>query len=135
NKISDERWNAAVDLIYDRRRTGFDPLQHYLGLFGDKNEAVGEKKVIANLPVEERLKQRIIDGERIGIEKDLDEAMAKYPPLDIINTFLLDVMKVVGELFGAGKMQLPFVLSSAETMKAAVAHLEPHMEKVGGRSK
>jgi len=134
NKISDERWNAALDLIYDRRREGFDPLHAFIGLFSD-GESVGEKKAIANLPVEDRLKQRIIDGERIGLEKDLNEAMQTYKPLDIINTFLLDGMKVVGDLFGAGKMQLPFVLSSAETMKAAVAHLEPHMEKVGGRAK
>ncbi|MCG8404506.1 MAG: methionine synthase [Phycisphaerales bacterium] len=134
NKISEERWNAALDLIYDRRREGFDPLQHFISLFSE-GEEVGEKKIIADLPVEERLKQRIIDGERIGLELDLDEAMKKYPPLEIINTFLLDGMKVVGDLFGAGKMQLPFVLSSAETMKTAVKHLEPHMEKVEGDSK
>ncbi len=134
NKISDERWETALDLIYDRRRDGYDPLQKFIGLF-DKGEKVGEKKTIANLPVEERLKQRIIDGERIGIDKDLAEAMQSYKPLEIINTFLLDGMKVVGELFGAGKMQLPFVLSSAETMKAAVAILEPHMERVEGESK
>jgi 5-methyltetrahydrofolate--homocysteine methyltransferase len=134
NKISDERWNAAMDLIYDRRREGFDPLQHYLGLFSE-GEKIGEKKVRTNMPVEERLTQRIIDGDRIGIEKDLDEARTKHAPLDIINKFLLDGMKVVGDLFGAGKMQLPFVLSSAETMKAAVACLEPHMEKVAGPAK
>ncbi|RIK68620.1 MAG: methionine synthase [Planctomycetota bacterium] len=135
NKISDERWNAALDLIYDRRREGFDPLQHFIRLFGE-GEKVGEKKkTLADLPIEERLKQRIIDGDRIGLDADLNEAMKKYAPLEIINTFLLDGMKVVGDLFGAGKMQLPFVLSSAETMKAAVAHLEPHMEKVAGESK
>lgn len=134
NKISDERWDAALDLIYDRRRDGFDPLQHYIGLF-DKGEKVGERKIAADLPVEERLKQRIIDGERIGIDKDLDAAMKQYKPLEIINNILLDGMKVVGDLFGAGKMQLPFVLSSAETMKAAVAYLEPHMERIEGDSK
>jgi len=134
NKISDERWNAAMDLIYDRRREGFDPLQHFISLFAE-GEKVGEKKIVANLPLEERLKQRIIDGERIGIDKDLEEALAKYKPLEIINSILLDGMKVVGDLFGAGKMQLPFVLSSAETMKAAVAYLEPHMERVDGDSK
>lgn len=135
NKISDERWNAALDLIYDRRREGFDPLQSYIKMF-DKGEKVGErKKSLSDLPIEERLKQRIIDGERIGLEGDLDEARGNYKPLEIINTFLLDGMKVVGELFGAGKMQLPFVLSSAETMKAAVGHLEPYMEKVEGDSK
>lgn len=134
NKISEERWNTALDLIYDRRREGYDPLQHFISLFSE-GESIGEKKSIANLPVEERLKQRIVDGERIGLDKDLDEAMKTYDPLAIINNFLLDGMKVVGELFGSGKMQLPFVLSSAETMKAAVAHLEPHMERVEGQTK
>ncbi|MCA9254707.1 MAG: methionine synthase, partial [Phycisphaerales bacterium] len=134
NKISDERWVAALDLIYDRRREGFDPLQHYIGLFSD-GEDVEEKEAIENLPVDERLKRRIIDGNRIGLADDLDEAMKAHAPLEIINTILLSGMKVVGELFGAGKMQLPFVLSSAETMKAAVAHLEPHMEKVEGEEK
>jgi 5-methyltetrahydrofolate--homocysteine methyltransferase len=86
------------------------------------------------LKVEERLKQHIIDGERIGLDASLNEALATYPPLQIINTFLLDGMKVVGELFGSGQMQLPFVLQSAETMKAAVAHLEPHMETAEGES-
>ena len=134
NKIGQERWDAALDLIYDRRREGFDPLHHFISLFSE-GETVGGQKVIADLPIEERLKQRIIDGERIGLEGDLDAAMERYKPLEIINTFLLDGMKVVGELFGAGKMQLPFVLSSAETMKAAVAHLEPHMERIEGQSK
>jgi 5-methyltetrahydrofolate--homocysteine methyltransferase len=134
NKISDERWDTALDLIYDRRREGYDPLQTFIKLFAE-GETVGEKKVRTDLPVEERLKQRIIDGDRIGIEKDLDEALARHPPLEIINVYLLDGMKVVGDLFGAGKMQLPFVLSSAETMKAAVAYLEPHMEKAAGPSK
>jgi len=134
NQISDERWNAALDLVYDRRREGYDPLQAFIGLFSD-GETVGEKRVIADLPVEERLEQRIIDGNRTGLEEDLDEAMKAYEPLAIVNTLLLEGMKVVGELFGAGKMQLPFVLSSAETMKAAVAHLEPHMDRVEGESK
>ncbi|MFQ5412281.1 MAG: dihydropteroate synthase, partial [Phycisphaerae bacterium] len=134
NRISDKRWNAALDLIHDRRRDGFDPLHQFISLF-DEGETVGEKKVIANLSIEARLKQRIIDGERIDIDKDLDEAMKQYKPLEIVNTFLLDGMRVVGELFGAGKMQLPFVLSSAETMKTAVAYLEPHMDRVAGDSK
>ena len=83
----------------------------------------------STLTVEERLKQRIIDGDRIGLDDDLAEALRSHPPLTIINTFLLDGMKVVGELFGSGQMQLPFVLQSAETMKAAVAYLEQFMEK------
>src|SRR5439155_26708052 len=88
-----------------------------------------------NLPIEEKLKQHIIDGEKRNLTQHLDEALKKYPALEIINTILLEGMKVVGELFGSGQMQLPFVLQSAETMKAAVAHLEPHMEKIEGTSK
>ena len=84
-------------------------------------------------PVEERLKQRIVDGDRTGLDEDLAEALKTYPALDIINTLLLDGMKMVGELFGSGQMQLPFVLQSAETMKAAVAYLEPHMERLEGQ--
>ena len=84
---------------------------------------------LAKLPLLERLAQRIVDGERNGLEADLDEAMTEKPPLAIINENLLAGMKTVGELFGSGQMQLPFVLQSAEVMKAAVAYLEPHMEK------
>ena len=101
-----------------------------MALFADRKTAATKKERPAE--VEERLKQRIVDGDRQGLEADLDEALAKHPPLDIINVHLLAGMKVVGELFGSGQMQLPFVLQSAETMKAAVAHLEPHMEKVEG---
>jgi 5-methyltetrahydrofolate--homocysteine methyltransferase len=130
NKISDERWEAALDLIHDRREKG-DPLDRYIGLFSE-GETIGDKVKIEDLPIEERLKQRIIDGNRTGLGEDLDAAMQTYQPLHIINNFLLDGMKVVGELFGAGQMQLPFVLRSAETMKAAVGHLEPHMERIEG---
>jgi len=137
NKISDEHWQAALDLIYDRRRDGFDPLTHFIGLFP---EVTGEQAAApvteqAALPIEERLKRHIIDGEKRNLTVHLDEALAKYPALEIINNILLEGMKVVGELFGSGQMQLPFVLQSAETMKAAVAHLEPHMDKVAGQSK
>ena len=127
NRISDERWETALDLIYDRREKG-DPLERYLGLFED-GEKIGEKTPIADLPIEQRLEQRIISGQRPGLPEDLDQALEKYNALYIINEFLLNGMKVVGELFGSGQMQLPFVLKSAETMKAAVAHLEPHMER------
>ncbi|MGI9450601.1 MAG: homocysteine S-methyltransferase family protein, partial [Geminicoccaceae bacterium] len=133
HKIPPEEVAAAEDLIFDRRREGYDPLQAFMALFADRKAA--EVKTERPAEVEKRLAQRIIDGDRQGLEDDLDEAMVTYPPLDIINTHLLDGMKVVGELFGAGKMQLPFVLQSAETMKAAVAHLEPHMEKVEGQEK
>ncbi len=132
-QISDERWNAALDLIHDRHDEG-DPLERFMGLFAE-GEKIGEQTVLTDLPIEERLKQRIIDGQKTGLPDDLDAALEKYNPLYIINDLLLDGMKVVGELFGSGQMQLPFVLKSAETMKAAVAHLEPHMERVEGQSR
>jgi 5-methyltetrahydrofolate--homocysteine methyltransferase len=134
NRIPDEQWNAALDLIYDRRREGFDPLTHFVGLFPDGAE-VAREVVRDDSPIEEKLKRHIIDGEKRDLTNHLEEALQKYPPLEIINNILLEGMKVVGELFGSGQMQLPFVLQSAETMKAAVAHLEPLMEKVDGQSK
>jgi 5-methyltetrahydrofolate--homocysteine methyltransferase len=134
NKIEDEKWNAALDLIYDRRREGFDPLTHFISLFPEGEEAVKEK-VQDNLPIEEKLKRHIIDGEKRELTAHLDEALKSHPPLEIINEILLDGMKVVGDLFGSGQMQLPFVLQSAETMKSAVAYLEPMMEKIDGQSK
>jgi 5-methyltetrahydrofolate--homocysteine methyltransferase len=144
-KISPEHQQVCRDLIYDRRRfetnepgsiCSYDPLTLLTTLFEgvSAKEARASGPSLADLKVEERLKQHIIDGERIGLDASLDEALATYPPLQIINTFLLDGMKVVGELFGSGQMQLPFVLQSAETMKAAVAHLEPHMETAEGES-
>jgi 5-methyltetrahydrofolate--homocysteine methyltransferase len=133
HKIAPEEVATAEDLIFDRRRDGYDPLQAFMALFADRKVAATKKERPAE--VEERLKQRIIDGDRQGLETDLDEALAKHPPLDIINVHLLAGMKVVGELFGSGQMQLPFVLQSAETMKAAVAYLEPHMERVEGTHK
>ena len=133
NRIEDEKWIAALDLIYDRRREGFDPLTHFVSLFPDEGEAISAVAAdVEHLPIEERLKRHIIDGEKRNLTRHLDEAMAAgHRPLDIINNFLLGGMKVVGDLFGSGQMQLPFVLQSAETMKAAVAHLEPHLDKVG----
>ena len=134
HKIPEEEVRVAEDLIFDRSREGYDPLQAFIALFADRQAGPKQERKRAE-SVEERLTNRIVDGDRVGLEADLDEAMASHPPLEIINTFLLDGMKTVGELFGAGKMQLPFVLQSAETMKAAVAHLEPHMEKVEGQQK
>jgi 5-methyltetrahydrofolate--homocysteine methyltransferase len=134
HKIADEEVQVAEDLIFDRRREGYDPLHAFIALFENRTaeKAVKEKR---SEKVEERLSQRIIDGDRLGLEEDLAEALEAHPPLDIINSFLLDGMKVVGELFGAGKMQLPFVLQSAETMKAAVGYLEPFMERVDGQQR
>ncbi|HJS31961.1 MAG TPA: vitamin B12 dependent-methionine synthase activation domain-containing protein, partial [Alphaproteobacteria bacterium] len=134
HKIAEPEARAAEDLIFDRRGDGYDPLQAFIGLFQDRAaEAKAERKRPES--VEERLKLRIVDGDKLGLGEDLDLAMRSYKPLDIVNTFLLDGMKVVGDLFGAGKMQLPFVLQSAETMKMAVAYLEPHMERVEGQQK
>ncbi len=132
--LAPEEIAVAEDLIFDRRREGYDPLQRLLELFADRKASEATKKQKAET-VEERLRDRIVDGDRKGLEAELDLAMTSHKPLDIINTILLDGMKTVGELFGAGKMQLPFVLQSAETMKAAVAHLEPHMERLEGETR
>ncbi|MDX2231699.1 MAG: methionine synthase [Leptolyngbyaceae cyanobacterium bins.349] len=134
-KIDPAHQEVCRQLIYDQRRFEgdvcvYDPLTQLTTLFeGVSAKDARSKDVLADLPIEERLKRHIIDGERIGLEEALTEALNLYQPLDIINTFLLDGMKVVGDLFGSGQMQLPFVLQSAETMKAAVAQLEPLMEK------
>ncbi len=135
HRIPDEQRDVALDLIYDRRREGYDPLQAFMALFENIEATAATKDDLAALPVDERLKRRIIDGNRNGLEGDLDEQMESLPALAIVNDVLLDGMKVVGDLFGRGEMQLPFVLQSAETMKAAVAHLEPHMEKADGSGK
>ena len=138
NRIPDEQWNAAMDLIYDRRKEGFDPLLHFVNLFPDDANAGGpakKKDQYEDLPIEECLKRHIIDGEKRDLIPHLETARQKHSPLAIINEILLEGMKVVGELFGSGQMQLPFVLQSAETMKAAVAHLEKFMEKIEGQTK
>ena len=132
--IAAEERQVCEDLIFDRRTETYDPLKKLLEIFADRKLADTAKKVRAET-VEGRLKDRIIDGDRKGLADELDDAMRTLTPLEIINNVLLEGMKVVGELFGAGKMQLPFVLQSAETMKAAVAHLEPHMERVAGQEK
>jgi 5-methyltetrahydrofolate--homocysteine methyltransferase len=139
-RIDERQKEVALDLIYDRRtfdgeECTYDPLQEFLQLF-DGVELASSKnaraEALAALPLYERLQRRIIDGEKVGLEDDLKEAMAQgTPPLEIINTHLLEGMKIVGELFGKGEMQLPFVLQSAEVMKTAVAILEPFMEKTG----
>ena len=138
-RIEEKIKAVALDLIYDRRtfdaegNCTYDPLQVFLELF-DGVEAKSNKLTraaeLAALPLAERLERRIVDGEKVGLEADLMEAMATgISPLAIINDHLLSGMKIVGELFGKGEMQLPFVLQSAEVMKTAVAILEPHMEK------
>ncbi len=140
-RIPEERRNVALDLIYDRRRPAtadtpaYDPLQTFLELFEGVDAASmasAKAEELLSLPLFERLERRVVDGARKGLEGDLDLALAERPALEIINETLLSGMKTVGELFGSGQMQLPFVLQSAEVMKTAVAYLEPHMEKVEG---
>jgi len=140
-RIPDDQREVALDLVHDRRREGYDPLTRFLELFTGVSAADTRADRLAELnalPVAQRLSRRIIDGERAGLEADLDVAMAEgHAPLDIVNDHLLTGMREVGELFGRGEMQLPFVLTSAEVMKAAVAHLEPHMPRTddSGRGK
>ncbi|WP_405619846.1 methionine synthase [Streptomyces sp. NBC_01508] len=132
-RLEEEQVKVALDLIYDRREEGYDPLQRLMELFegvNTKSMKDGRAEELLALPLNERLERRIIDGEKNGLEDDLTAALAERPALAIVNDTLLNGMKVVGELFGSGQMQLPFVLQSAEVMKKAVAFLEPHMEKV-----
>jgi len=136
SKIDERAREVCLDLVYDRRKEGYDPLQELLGLFEGVTVASSSVDAYLDMPVEGRLEQRIVDGNRNGLEADLDEALSSgVEALDIINSFLLAGMRTVGELFASGEMQLPFVLSSAETMKTAVAYLEPHMAKLdqGGK--
>src|SRR5947209_15068731 len=135
-RIPDEQRAVALDLVYDRRRSGpdgdYDPLQALMALFeGVTTSSSRESRAaeLAALPLFERLERRIVDGDRNGLAEDLDAALDQRPALQIINDTLLSGMRTVGELFGSGQMQLPFVLQSAEVMKASVAHLEPHMER------
>jgi 5-methyltetrahydrofolate--homocysteine methyltransferase len=136
NRIGEQELKVARDLIYDRRQfegdvCTYDPLTQFTTLF-ENVKTKSAKKASKGETVEERLKNHIIDGEKIGLEDELRTALERYPALDIINNILLEGMKVVGDLFGSGQMQLPFVLQSAEAMKAAVRFLEPFMEKKGG---
>ncbi|WP_232014103.1 methionine synthase [Glycomyces terrestris] len=137
--IPKEQQQVALDMVYDRRTADYDPLQRLIEIF-DGVSLAGSKEAraeaLAALPLGERLAQRIIDGDKNGMDTDLDEALAEgRRPLDIINDHLLEGMKVVGDRFGSGQMQLPFVLQSAEAMKFAVAHLEPHMDKADSTDK
>ncbi len=132
SRIDAEQVEVCRDLIWDRRREGYDPLTRLLEMFAGVSSVAAVKEDRSDWTIEQILRQRIIDGDRDGLTVDLDRAMSDgIAPLDIINEILLDGMREVGELFGSGKMQLPFVLQSAETMKTAVAHLEPHMDKTG----
>ena len=145
NQIPAKQLEAALELIYDKRvydadgNVSYDPLTNYLDVFSGVDTATAKQTraaELAALPLEERLERRIIDGEKKGLEADLDEALtAGKSALQIINENLLKGMQEVGELFGRGEMQLPFVLQSAEVMKAAVAFLEPHIEKTDDSGK
>jgi 5-methyltetrahydrofolate--homocysteine methyltransferase len=138
NKIDPRAVEVCLDLIYDRRdpSRGYDPLQELLALFEGVSAGSLEKEDRSGWPVERRLEQRIVDGDRDGLEADLDQALSSgMEALTVVNDVLLAGMKTVGDLFGSGQMQLPFVLQSAETMKSAVAYLEPHMPKSGDGGK
>jgi 5-methyltetrahydrofolate--homocysteine methyltransferase len=145
SRIPDEQREVALDLVWDRRRPAdgntpaYDPLSRFLDLFEGVDPAAARQsraEELAGLPLGERLSRRVVDGERNGLEADLDTAMATgKSPLDIINDHLLEGMREVGELFGSGQMQLPFVLQSAEVMKTAVGYLEPHMDKTDDEGK
>lgn len=134
-KIPDTERKLLEDLIFDRRADGYDPLLHILEFFKDKKIKSDETELIESLSIEERLKKRIIDGNQAGLAEDLTDCLKSISALEIINRLLLAAMKKVGELFATGEMQLPFVLKSAETMKAAVDFLEPHLEKSKGHAK
>src|SRR4051812_4764454 len=133
SRIPEDQRQVALDMIFDRRREGYDPLQVFLDMFeGVDAAAVRADRAaeLSALPLGERLQRRIVDGEAKGLDADLDEALGTgQSALDIINDHLLAGMRTVGDLFGRGEMQLPFVLQSAEVMKAAVAHLEPHIDR------
>ncbi len=132
-KIDPRQAEVALDLLYDRRRAGYDPLRAFMDLFADATVSQAEAR--ADLAIEDDLPRRIVDGDRVGLEAALDEALQRYDAVTIINQYLLAGMEQVGELFGSGRMQLPFVLQSAEVMKSAVAYLEPHMDRVAGTTK
>ena len=138
SRIDERAKEICLDLIYDRRRPGYDPLQELLAMFEGVSSGAVAKEDRSGWTIAAILKARIIDGDRDGLDADLDRAMAEgNAALDIVNDMLLPGMKVVGDLFGSGQMQLPFVLQSAETMKASVTRLEPHMEKAdqGGKGR
>jgi 5-methyltetrahydrofolate--homocysteine methyltransferase len=139
HRIGDTERNLCLDLVYDRRREGYDPLADLIEFFEAAGGAVAApREDRTDWTIERRLEHRIVDGDRNGLTAELDDALAAgHAALAIVNDMLLSGMRTVGELFGSGQMQLPFVLQSAETMKAAVAHLEPHMEKLesGGRGR
>jgi 5-methyltetrahydrofolate--homocysteine methyltransferase len=131
-RVPDEHKQMCLDLVWNRRTSDYDPLMSLIEAFDGATTTSTTTEDRSDWPVEQRLRQRIIDGDRDGLTDDLDEALAAgLAALDIVNDILLDGMREVGELFGSGQMQLPFVLQSAETMKNAVAHLEPHMERAG----
>ncbi len=134
-KIPDEERKLFDDLIYNNRTDSYDPLIEILNFYRDAKIKKEDEATLQDLPIEERLQKRILDGNQVGLDQDLNECRQSHPAIDIINKILLEGMKTVGKLFGAGEMQLPFVLQSAETMKAAVSILEPHLDKIDGGAK
>jgi 5-methyltetrahydrofolate--homocysteine methyltransferase len=135
NQVPDSLWEAARRLVFNEWAEGKDPLIEFMARFEEEGHTIEESETLDDLPIEERLKRHIIQGIRKDLEANLDAALAQYEPLQIINEILLEGMKTVGDLFGEGKMQLPFVLQSAEVMKAAVRYLEPKMDRVEGQDR
>lgn len=144
NRIDERNQKLLLDLIYDKReydQTGvliYDPLSEVLNAFSDAKSigsSLSREATLKDQPIDKRIQTRIIEGISKGLIDDLDEMVKTLPPLDIVNSLLLPAMKEVGDLFGAGVMQLPFVLQSAETMKLAVGHLEPLMDRVDDKGK
>jgi 5-methyltetrahydrofolate--homocysteine methyltransferase len=134
-KIEETEKDLCRKLIFNEKTDSFDPLKEFLNYFSHRVIEIKDEKVEAAKPVEERLKSNIIDGDKSKLQINLDEGLKKYKPIEIINNILLDGMKTVGELFGSGEMQLPFVLQSAEVMKSAVKYLEPLMEKTSSQKR
>ena len=124
--IPDEEKKLSEDLIWNQ---GEDPVAAFAGYFRDKApKATAEERL--SLPLDERLALAIIEGSKGGLADDLDEALQGRAPLEIINGPLMAGMDEVGRQFNANQLIVAEVLQSAESMKFAVAHLEPHMDRM-----
>ncbi|MFW5752719.1 MAG: methionine synthase, partial [Planctomycetota bacterium] len=143
DKLSSDELALTRDLIHDRRRfaddgsCSYDPLFSFIDHFASRTvERAAGPADDADQPPERRIHTRILRGSRAGLEGLLDEARAQgWTPLGLINDVLLAAMQEVGERFGAGTMQLPFVLQAAECMKASMAHLEQFMDRDAAATK
>jgi len=129
NKISEDDKKACDDLIFNNQENG-DPLFAFIEHFsnvGDIEEQSDEE--YQNLEPIEKVKKLLLDGDKDRLIPLVEELRHEVLPEIIVNEWLIDGMKIIGELFGSGQMQLPFVLQSAETMKATVDALNPYLPK------